>query len=111
MEAADEDLAGAGCQSAFQRAVGYLSAGRAADGHQAGRRGGRAGAGPGLATPAAGRAPDLEGIAPRALPARRAPRSQARPSQAAHAGSLMYLVDTNVVSELRRPRPHGAVMA
>jgi toxin FitB len=23
----------------------------------------------------------------------------------------MYLVDTNVVSELRRPRPHGAVMA
>jgi predicted nucleic acid-binding protein len=23
----------------------------------------------------------------------------------------MYLLDTNVVSELRRPRPHGAVMA
>ena len=23
----------------------------------------------------------------------------------------MYLVDTNVVSELRRPRPHGAVLA
>ena len=23
----------------------------------------------------------------------------------------MYLLDTNVVSELRRPRPHGAVLA
>ncbi len=23
----------------------------------------------------------------------------------------MYLLDTNVVSELRRPRPHGAVVA
>ena len=25
--------------------------------------------------------------------------------------TLMYLLDTNVVSELRRPRPHGAVVA
>lgn len=23
----------------------------------------------------------------------------------------MYLLDTNVISELRRPRPHGAVLA
>ena len=23
----------------------------------------------------------------------------------------MYLLDTNVVSELRKPRPHGAVLA
>ena len=23
----------------------------------------------------------------------------------------MYLLDTNVISELRRPRPHGAVVA
>ena len=25
--------------------------------------------------------------------------------------SVMYLLDTNVVSELRKPRPHGAVLA
>ena len=25
--------------------------------------------------------------------------------------SLMYLLDTNVVSELRKPKPHGAVLA
>ena len=25
--------------------------------------------------------------------------------------SVMYLLDTNVVSELRRTRPHGAVLA
>ena len=25
--------------------------------------------------------------------------------------SAMYLLDTNVISELRRPRPHGAVIA
>ena len=26
-------------------------------------------------------------------------------------GELMYLLDTNVVSELRKPKPHGAVLA
>jgi predicted nucleic acid-binding protein len=26
-------------------------------------------------------------------------------------GELMYLLDTNIVSELRKPKPHGAVLA
>jgi hypothetical protein len=26
-------------------------------------------------------------------------------------GELMYLIDTNLVSELRKPKPHGAVLA
>lgn len=30
---------------------------------------------------------------------------------AEHRSLSMYLLDTNVVSELRRPRPHGAVLA
>jgi hypothetical protein len=29
----------------------------------------------------------------------------------AYSADRMYLLDTNVVSELRRPRPHGAVVA
>jgi len=33
------------------------------------------------------------------------------PSQAAHVLIAVYLLDTNVISELRKTRPHGAVKA
>ena len=34
-----------------------------------------------------------------------------RPPAESHCLEPMYLLDTNVVSELRKPRPHGAVVA
>lgn len=40
------------------------------------------------------------------LPAVRRAGARRRPR-----GELMYLLDTNVVSELRKPKPHGAVLA
>jgi hypothetical protein len=47
--------------------------------------------------------------------ARRLDSSHARAGSSAFTHcctvSLMYLLDTNVVSELRKPKPHGAVLA
>ena len=48
--------------------------------------------------------------------ARGHPRAAARPVAPAVASRLrltgaVYLLDTNIVSELRRARPHGAVLA
>src|SRR5665213_2398086 len=109
-------MAGSGRQGAVQRTAGYLPEGRTAGGRPSRRRNGRAGAHRGMAAAAACGPPNAQG----AVAGRRAARGHSGPAARRVTPAVadpfrlidaVYLLDTNVVSELRRARPHGAVLA
>src|SRR5271157_4844536 len=101
-------------QGAFQRTVGRFSREGPSNRYAAGHRNGRAGSYRRMAASAKRRAAQSQEPAARSPASFRTPDStapEASPPGSGGASVTKYLLDTNVVSELRKPKPHGAVVA
>src|SRR5947209_2829030 len=110
----DEKLAGPGCQGSLQRTPRHVLEGRSPVGDQAWSRHGCARSGAGVVSATAIRSPNPQGAASGSDAALGHAIAAARPLAPSppRKSRLMqsYLLDTNVISELRRARPHGAVL-
>ena len=108
-----ECLARTGCENPFQRTAGCLRKRRAAGRHASRHRNRRARTHCRVAKAVRSGTPVPQGAAHRGHGARglRPATAGTSTTPVGSRSSEMYLLDTNIVSELRRVRPNGAVMA